>query len=160
MSDAYPLPLTRAEAAGEKPPRLVRAAARIAILAQHGKERKCLFVRHQIKGLELPGGAIDPGEVALQAALRELSEEAGVLLPTNHRILLITMIPITDNRGGNWLDIVYGTVVDPAQLTVQPDAELPVLWLETQEIQHQIDQQISSYKAALAAVEALAAWTG
>jgi 8-oxo-dGTP pyrophosphatase MutT (NUDIX family) len=159
MSEIYPLPLTRAEEAGKKPLCLVRAAARIAIIAQQGDEYTCLFVRHQTKGLELPGGAIEAGEKPQQAGLRELGEEAGIEVPVDHPLILIDVIPIIDHRGGNWLDIIYGAVATPLQLIARQEAELPICWLSAKEIKDQVDQQLSSYSAALKALSRLVLWT-
>ncbi len=144
------VPLTRAEEAGKKPVYLVRAAARIAVVAQWAYESKCLFVRHQTKGLELPGGAIEPGEDPLQAGLRELGEEAGVFLPGDQHLTLISLVPIKDHRGGSWLDIIYGSLIAPQQVLTQQEAELPVSWLTAEEIEGQVDKKLSSYSAALA----------
>ena len=158
MSEIYLLPLTRAEEAGKKPLRLVRAAARIAIVAQLDNEHTCLFVRHQTKGLELPGGAIEAGEKPLQAGLRELGEEAGIQLPVDHPMMLIDLIPVIDHRGGNWLDIIYGALATPLQLIAEQEAELPVCWLNAEEIKDQVDQQLSSYSAALKALSVSELW--
>jgi 8-oxo-dGTP pyrophosphatase MutT (NUDIX family) len=159
MSELYLIPLTRAEEAGKKPLRLVRAAARIAIIAQQNNERRCLFIRHQTKGLELPGGAIEAGEKPQQAGLRELGEEAGIQLPVDHPMMLIDMIPIIDHRGGNWLDIIYGAVATPLQLIARQEAELPMCWLNAEEIKDHVDQQLSSYSAALKALSTSELWT-
>ena len=159
MSEIYLLPLTRAEEAGKKPLRLVRAAARIAMIAQQGDEHTCLFVRHQTKGLELPGGAIEAGEKPQQAGLRELGEEAGIEVPVDHPLILIDIIPIIDHRGGNWLDIIYGVVATPLQLIARQEAELPICWLSAKEIKDQVDQQLSSYSAALKALSSSVLWT-
>jgi 8-oxo-dGTP pyrophosphatase MutT (NUDIX family) len=159
MSEIYPLPLTRAEEARKKPLRLVRAAVRIAVLAQQGKDRTCLFVRHQTKGFELPGGAMEAGEKPQQTGLRELVEEAGIGLPADHCLILIDMIPVIDHRGGNWLDIIYGTVATPLQLIARQEAELPVCWLNAEEIEDQVDQQLSSYSATLKALRGSELWT-
>ena len=156
MNEAYILPLTRAEEAGKKSVRLVRAAARIALVMQGSDDEtsKCLFVRHQTKGLELPGGAIEFGETPLQAGLRELSEEAGIQLPSMHALTLVTMIPVVDHRGGCWLDIIYGTVVRPYQIETQQESELPVQWLTVEEVVAQVNQKLSSYEASLTALSA------
>jgi len=160
MSKTYVLPLTRAEEAGKKQVRLVRAAARIALVMLESDEQtsKCLFVRHQTKGLELPGGAIEFGETPIQAGLRELSEEAGIRLSSTHALTLVTMIPVVDHRGGCWLDIIYGTIARPYQIETQQEAELPVQWLTAEEIVGQVDQQLSSYTASLTALSASEQW--
>lgn len=154
MSESYPLPLTRGEESGKKPVRLVRAAVRIAVIIQHARERQCLFVLHPIKGFELPGGAIEAGEIPHQAALRELGEESGVQLPLHHPLKLVTFLPVVDQRGGNWLDTLYTTVVIPEQLTIQRGAEFPAHWLRAQEIESLVDRELSSYQAALLALDA------
>ena len=154
MSEGYLLPLTRAEETGKKPVCLVRAAARIALVLLGSDQRTslCLFVRHQTKGLELPGGAIESGETPLEAGLRELSEEAGIRLSPTPSLTLVTMIPVIDHRGGCWLDIIYGAAVKPDQLETRHESELPVQWLTAEEIVKQVDQQLSSYTASLAAL--------
>ena len=160
MSEDYVLPLTRSEEAGKKAVRLVRAAVRIALIMPGNDERtsKCLFVRHQAKGLELPGGAIEFGETPLQAGLRELSEEAGIQLPSTHPLTLVTMRPVVDHRGGGWLDIIYGTIVRPYQIETRQEAELPVQWLTVEEVVAQVNQQLSSYTASLEALSASQQW--
>src|SRR5690348_11640614 len=104
MTDENMIPLTRAEESGAKRAVIVRTAARIAAVAQWPEGRKCLFVRHPTKGLELPGGALEGGETPEQAGRRELMEEAGIDLPKEHPLLLINMAPIKDHRGCYWLD--------------------------------------------------------
>ena len=153
MREEILLPLTSGEESGKKPVRLVRSAARIALIAQWPDGYKCLFVRHQTKGLELPGGAIDPGETPLEAGLRELGEEAGIQLSLDQNFTLIAMTPIMDHRGGSWLDIIYGTLISSAQIMQNQDAELPVSWLTAGEIEKEVNQQMSSYAAALATLK-------
>lgn len=158
MSEAYPLPLTRSEEAGKKLPHIVRVAVRIALVAQWPDGYKCLFVLHPNKGLELPGGAIEPYEGPSQAVLRELKEETGIQFPIGYPLTLITMVPVKDHRGGNWLDIIYGTQVKLLQLAVEQEAELPVCWLTAEEIEGQVDWQLSSYEAALRALSECMNW--
>lgn len=150
MSEKEVLPLTRAEALGRKPVRLVRAAVRIAVVVHLSDRIECLFVRHKTKGWELPGGAIEYDETPLQAGTREVSEEAGILLPIQQPASVIAMVPVRDPRGGNWLDIIYGMVVTPQQVEIRQKAELPISWLTAEEIEYQVDKRLSSYAAARA----------
>lgn len=56
--------------------RAVTLGVRVAVFDERGH---VLLVRHRyMPGWYLPGGAVDPGESAPEAALRELSEEAGL----------------------------------------------------------------------------------
>ncbi|MHC5652508.1 NUDIX domain-containing protein [Stappia sp.] len=49
-------------------------------IAAHDDEGRLLLVRHTyLPGWYLPGGAVDPGESAPAAALRELKEETGLI---------------------------------------------------------------------------------
>lgn len=49
----------------------------------HGK---LLFTRHRERGIELPGGKVEPGESSLAAAVRETYEETGAVLNGIERI--------------------------------------------------------------------------
>ncbi|WP_432774395.1 NUDIX domain-containing protein [Brevibacillus gelatini] len=49
-------------------------------------EGKLLFTRHRSRGVELPGGKIEPGESSLAAAVREVYEETGAVLEGIERI--------------------------------------------------------------------------
>jgi 8-oxo-dGTP pyrophosphatase MutT (NUDIX family) len=153
MNSVYPLPLTHAEATGSKPARVVRAAARLALVLCRDDARLCLFVRHPVKGLELPGGAIEPGETPQEASLRELEEEAGIQWLVHQPATLVALHPVSDACGGSWLDIIYRVVVTPVQIAIRQEAELPVCWLTSGEIEQQVSHQISSYAVALAALQ-------
>ncbi|MGG1661661.1 NUDIX domain-containing protein [Brevibacillus sp. NRS-1366] len=47
---------------------------------------KLLFTRHRTRGIELPGGKVEPGESSLAAAIRETYEETGAILEGIERI--------------------------------------------------------------------------
>ncbi|HEY1350571.1 MAG TPA: NUDIX hydrolase [Ktedonobacteraceae bacterium] len=155
MNGTSSLPLTHAEAAGSKPAHIVRAAARLALVVRRTDAPVCLFVRHPVKGLELPGGAIEPGETPLQASLRELAEETGFQLLPHHRVTLAALHPVRDARGGNWLDLIYTVVTMPGSIALCQEAELPSCWLTLTEIHQQLNPQSSSSAAALAVLQSV-----
>lgn len=119
-----PLPLTHGEASGKNSVKIVRAAVRIAVIDAH---QRCLFVQHPVKGWELPGGALDPQEQPTQAALRELYEEAGLKLD-NRPILPVGFLPVEDERGGQWIDLVFVVQLDAREEVELHSAEFPVKW--------------------------------
>ncbi|MFY0545305.1 NUDIX domain-containing protein [Brevibacillus sp. H7] len=49
-------------------------------------EGKLLFTRHRQRGIELPGGKVEPGETSLAAAVRETFEETGYSLSAIEQI--------------------------------------------------------------------------
>ncbi|WP_126426049.1 NUDIX domain-containing protein [Brevibacillus marinus] len=49
-------------------------------------EGKLVFTIHTIRGIELPGGKIEPGETSLAAAVRETYEETGCSLAAIEKI--------------------------------------------------------------------------
>lgn len=137
------VPLTFGEREGRKKTALVRASVRIAIFRQQKGATECLFVSHPVKGFEVPGGAIDPDEDPLTAALRELHEEAGLTIDaTDTRVHLAGFVPITDETNGRWLDIVYVAEISEAvaERLEESAAELPVAWLNVENL----DQHLSS----------------
>lgn len=82
---------------------------------------------------------MDPDERAADAARRELAEEAGVVLPSEHPIHWAGTVPIRDGNGGHWLDLVYYSIVErtPTHFgepgtSTQP--EFPLEWLTPAEM--------------------------
>lgn len=49
-------------------------------------EGKLLFTIHTIRGIELPGGKVEPGETSMAAAVREMYEETGCTLSAIEKI--------------------------------------------------------------------------
>ncbi|WP_035295204.1 NUDIX domain-containing protein [Brevibacillus thermoruber] len=47
---------------------------------------RLVFTRHRTRGIELPGGKVEPGESSLAAAVRETYEETGATLEAIERI--------------------------------------------------------------------------
>lgn len=60
-----------------------KAAADALVFATGPDERRRILMgrRGDGHGWAIPGGCVDPGETALQAAVRELAEETGLVLP-------------------------------------------------------------------------------
>lgn len=53
------------------------------VIRQKGAEKQVLVFTHRDfpeEGVQVPGGTVEPGELANQAVLRELEEEAGIAL--------------------------------------------------------------------------------
>ena len=121
-------PLTAGEAAGEQRGVMVRAAARLLVFdTSNEHEPRCVLVRHPRKGIEPPGGAVDPGESALDAALREFEEETGWRLPAGCRPSFLGTMPCVDPRGGHWLDVLYVQQLDQPLEATGSEPELTVL---------------------------------
>jgi 8-oxo-dGTP diphosphatase len=67
-------------------PREFRQTAAGHVLIFPFWQGKLLFTRHRMRGIELPGGKVEPGESSLSAAVREAYEETGSILDGIERI--------------------------------------------------------------------------
>ena len=53
-------------------------AVLLLVMPEEAEDGRVLFVRHRVRGWELPGGKVEAGEAEAAAAVRELQEEAAV----------------------------------------------------------------------------------
>lgn len=112
---------------------VVRHAEAVAILALDGAGR-VLFVEQPRpaigrRSLELPAGLIDAGETPLQAAARELAEEAQ--LAGDLRFLAAAFVSpgFTDER----VHLFHATDLEHSPGTPEADEELTLHWIDPQE---------------------------
>jgi 8-oxo-dGTP pyrophosphatase MutT (NUDIX family) len=84
------------------------------VLRGEGKQTQVLAFQHPIAGFQLVKGTIEPGELAEDAALRELAEEAGISSAVIVRSLGVWQ---SDWEGQVW-----------ALIHCQPTRALPETW--------------------------------
>jgi 8-oxo-dGTP pyrophosphatase MutT (NUDIX family) len=130
-----PIPLTVSEARGIKPANIVRAATRLAVERIIDGRREFLLVNHPVKGWELPGGAVDPGETGSAAAIREFCEETGLAIDKEVKINLVATIPVNANEAGFWLDLAYHALVDQDLLQSVGEPEFELCWMTLEQLQ-------------------------
>ena len=87
-----------------------------------------LFVRHRVRGLELPGGKVECGETDRQAAVRELREEAGLNV-SEHTLQPIAQYTLTDADGGT--SAPHTKSVFAAIVSAPSAVEAGHQWMET-----------------------------
>jgi 8-oxo-dGTP pyrophosphatase MutT (NUDIX family) len=129
------LPLTNGEIISKKEVHIVRAAVRLVVLRNINGQSECLFVKHPTKGMEFPGGAIEPNELPSIAALRELQEESGMVFTSEIlEIKLLGFKSVIDARGGFWLDIILCTMLDTRnQIKKTTNSEFETKWLSLEQ---------------------------
>ena len=85
---------------------------------------KLLFTRHRVRGIELPGGKVEPQESSIAAALRETFEETGAVLDGIERIGQYTV-------NGEWSkDIYVARVLSCSQSPTGTDVSETVVFEE------------------------------
>lgn len=101
-----------------------RAAAVAVTLVPDAERRPCWLLTRRATALQrhagqwaLPGGRVDPGESAEQAALRELAEEVGLALPATAVLGLLDDYP---TRSGYVITPVVVWGGDAAELRPDP----------------------------------------
>lgn len=87
---------------------------------------RILLVRHTyVAGWHFPGGGVDPGESILAAALREVREETGVVLPA--RPTLFGIYRNTAGTGRDHVALFRASLTDGAIRQLRGDAEIAEL---------------------------------
>ncbi len=111
--------------AGDEATPLKRAAVAIVLVETDDAAGTALLLTLRASGLRahsnqwaLPGGRCDPGETAVQAALRELSEEIGLTLTADDVLGILDDYP---TRSGYLITPVLMWATASAQLTPNPD---------------------------------------
>lgn len=117
----------------EGPFELVEHRPAVALLAE--REGHLLFVRQYRPAvgkstLEIPAGLIEPGETPLEAARRELAEEAQLTGSFEHLASFYASPGFTDER----IDLFQVRELTPAEGTPDEGEELEVLWLDPKEV--------------------------
>jgi len=77
-------------------------------------KNKWLLTSHKDRGLEFPGGKVERGETAEEAAVREVKEETGGIVG---QLLYIGQY-LVEGKGGTIIKNVYYALID--ELTQQP----------------------------------------
>ena len=115
-------------------------AAAVAIIFTY--EDKILFTVRNVdpdKGkLDLPGGFIDPGETAEEAACREIKEELGIEISTSD-LKYITTSPnnyLYKNVPYRTMDIFYECPMKSDVITINAEDEIQeLIWVKRSEIE-------------------------
>lgn len=82
---------------------------------------KLVFTRHRTRGIELPGGKVEPGETSIGAAIRETYEETGAILEAIERIGQYTV-------AGDLVKDIYAARVLSLETPTGTDVEEAVLF--------------------------------
>ena len=99
--------------------------------------RAVLLVEHRSLGWSCPGGHLEPGETALEAAVRELAEEAGLVLdPVSGDPVALTRTGVCSRRetsgDAHWSlgYLFHASVADP----LVPEAAQPARWFAVEDL--------------------------
>ncbi len=84
--------------------------------------------------LDLPGGAVDPGEDELQALVREFGEETGLVITPGHEVVRVAVyFRKADNAPVNNQGGVYRVEVTGADPALKIEADHDLVWIDPAE---------------------------
>ncbi|MFI6513323.1 NUDIX domain-containing protein [Streptosporangium sp. NPDC050855] len=99
-----------------------QAADAVVTLSFAGTRRLLLIERDDEHGWAVPGGFLEAGEEPLSAAIRELAEESGLILPSARwRVLAARYVPDPRATDEAWM------VTTPATVDLGQMAQLPLV---------------------------------
>lgn len=105
-------------------------------IAVRGGSIACVRVRPSGGGdwLDLPGGAVDPGEDELQALVREFGEETGLAVAVGPLITRFGQyFRLSSGEAVNNLGGVYGVTVTGEDATLKIEDDHTLVWLSPDE---------------------------
>jgi len=84
--------------------------------------------------LDLPGGAVDPGEDEVQAAIREFGEEAGLVISVGEPVVRVAQYFLkSDGQAVNNQGGVYVVTVEAEDAALKIEADHELVWLDPSE---------------------------
>lgn len=108
-----------------------RAAAGVLFVDKAGR---ILLVKPTYKSYwDLPGGIVEPDESPLDAAMREVKEELGIIVPIG-KLLVADYFPATESISEAMMYVFEGTVPPDSAITLQADELSEYAWVYPFEI--------------------------